>query len=451
MKTQHIELSKLKPHPDNPRVIKDKQFNILCESIAANPDLFEARPLLLSNRTGELVIIGGNQRFAAAKKLGLKTAPCALFEGLTIEREKELMVRDNVQNGDWNWSELGKWDVGGLESWGLEFPKTFFNDITAIEPQPDKVIEIDHNKPVITKAGDVYELGKHRVICGDCTNKQDAAKLFNRQKAAFLFTSPPYSNQRKYSGKDDLSVEKLAQFITVNAEYTDYQCVNLGIQRIDNDINTYWDVYIQVAKQAGLKLLSWNVWDKVNNGTISNQVAMFGIRHEFIFVFGITYKQLNRFIINNTPKKNKSIFVRRGKNDTPIYGGESKRHDYKQLDTIQSILNAGGDNLSKKYSKDHPALFPVELPKQYILSLSNIGEIVVDSFLGSGTTLIAADITERICYGYEIYPLFVDLIVRRYIEFRTANDKPIVIKRNGKQLTTEQIKSYLPIENESIK
>lgn len=450
MKAQHIELSKLKPHPDNPRVIKDKQFTILCESIAANPDLFEARPLLLSNRTGELVIIGGNQRFAAAKKLGLKTVPCALFEGLTVEREKELMVRDNVQNGDWDWGALTKWDVGGLESWGLEFPKTFFNDITAIEPQPDKVIEIDHNKPVITKAGDVYELGKHRVICGDCTNKQDAAKLFNGQKAAFLFTSPPYSNKRKYSGKDDLSVEKLAQFIAVNAEYTDYQCVNLGIQRIDNDINTYWDVYIQVARQAGLKLLSWNVWDKVTCGSIGMQTAMFPIQHEFVFVFGLKSKQLNGFITTQNAGKIKRR-NRRFPDDSVKKMEFFTQNSHKSITTIQSIPSAGSDSLSKKYSKDHPALFPVELPKQYIMSLSNIGEIVVDSFLGSGTTLIAADITERICYGYEIYPLFVDLIVRRYIEFRTANDKPIVIKRNGKQLTTEQIKSYLPIENESTK
>lgn len=105
--------------PNNPRTISDKQFEILVESIIANPEFFYARPILLSNRTGELVAFAGNKRLAASYKAGLRSVPTILFEGLTVEKEHELVIRDNIQNGEWDkealiefWSHMPLIDLG---------------------------------------------------------------------------------------------------------------------------------------------------------------------------------------------------------------------------------------------------------------------------------------------------------------------------------------------------
>lgn len=120
-KLQYRKIETIKKNPKNPRRITDAQFKILCESIKNNPDYFEARPLILSNRTGELVIIAGNQRYEAAIKLGLREVPTFLLENLTEEREREIIARDNVENGDWDYDILAnEWDVAKLQSWGVD-------------------------------------------------------------------------------------------------------------------------------------------------------------------------------------------------------------------------------------------------------------------------------------------------------------------------------------------
>jgi len=114
-------LKDLKKLPNNPRTIKTSDFDKLCKSIKDSPDYFEARPLILSDRTGELIIIAGNQRFEAAKTLKLKEVPTYLIKDLTEEREKEIIIRDNVSNGEWDMDLLAnEWDQNDLEDWGLE-------------------------------------------------------------------------------------------------------------------------------------------------------------------------------------------------------------------------------------------------------------------------------------------------------------------------------------------
>lgn len=118
---KYRKLSDLKKLDSNPRTIKKEQMNTLVKSIKDNPEYFEARPLILSNRTGELVILGGNQRYEASKIIGLKEVPTHLIEGLTIEKEREITIRDNVANGEWDWDLLAnEWDQELLGDWGLE-------------------------------------------------------------------------------------------------------------------------------------------------------------------------------------------------------------------------------------------------------------------------------------------------------------------------------------------
>ena len=120
---EYRKLLELKLLDNNPRIIKENQFKILCDSIKENPDYFEARPIILSDRTGEFVIIAGNQRYRAAMHLKLDTVPTFLMQGLSEEKEKEIVIRDNISNGEWDWDILASeaWgDQKELLEWGLD-------------------------------------------------------------------------------------------------------------------------------------------------------------------------------------------------------------------------------------------------------------------------------------------------------------------------------------------
>lgn len=123
---------------NNPRTIKKADFEKLKESIEKNKEFFEARPLILSNRTGKLVVLGGNQRLRASRELGLKEVPTVLLEGLTEQQEREIVIRDNVSNGDWDMDILAnEWEVEDLKDWGVSVASwsedelnSFFEDAT---------------------------------------------------------------------------------------------------------------------------------------------------------------------------------------------------------------------------------------------------------------------------------------------------------------------------------
>lgn len=121
---EYRPIAELRELPGNPRTIKKDQFEKLKKSIKDNADYFEARPIILSDRTGELVILAGNQRYKAAKAIGLKEVPTILLPNLTEEREKEIIIRDNVENGEWDMDALAnEWDASQLEEWGVEVPE----------------------------------------------------------------------------------------------------------------------------------------------------------------------------------------------------------------------------------------------------------------------------------------------------------------------------------------
>lgn len=132
---QYRKLTELKKLPNNPRIIRDKQFKTLCDSIRDNPKYFEARPVILSNRTGELVIIAGNQRYEAAKSLKLKEVPTFLIEGLDEAKEREIIIRDNISNGEFDFDELANsWSDLPLVDWGVDLPEDWLNPVEGIDP-----------------------------------------------------------------------------------------------------------------------------------------------------------------------------------------------------------------------------------------------------------------------------------------------------------------------------
>ena len=138
---EYRPIKDLKELPGNPRIIKKDQFEKLKQSIKDNADYFEARPIILSDRTGELVILAGNQRYKAAKALGLKEVPTILLPNLTEEREKEIIIRDNVENGDWDWDTLfNEWDTDKLQEWGVTNIKQSIQDEKDIAENPPTIV-----------------------------------------------------------------------------------------------------------------------------------------------------------------------------------------------------------------------------------------------------------------------------------------------------------------------
>ena len=271
--------------------------------------------------------------------------------------------------------------------------------------------------------GDLFEIGEHRLLCGDSTDIDAVARLMNGKKSELLFTSPPYSDMREYNGNKDLSVNNLVEFITSFYEYCEYQVINLGIQRKDNDINEYWNDYIIKARDNGYKFLSWNVWAKPSAGSIGNQSAFFPISHEWIFVFGKKFKDINRTQERSTAIKESRTHrkVRQAdgsmKNSTVGFQGALKE--------MESVFYSNPE--LGEIRKEHPATFPIELPSEYIKAITNEGDLIAEPFTGSGTTMVASHQLKRKCYGMELDPKYCQVIIDRMRKL----DPTLVIKRNG--------------------
>lgn len=263
------------------------------------------------------------------------------------------------------------------------------------------------------KSGDFWQIGAHRILCGDSTAKDDVARLMNGETSELLFTSPPYSDQRTYSGNDDLSVGNLKKFIPAFADYCKYFVVNLGIKRVDDEIFEYWQDYIAAARDTGLKFLSWNVWDRGQPTSIGHQTAMFGIDHEWLFVFGEKKKKL----VNTVPTKDSSRdrqkykhrrSRRNEKGNLEIADKWEETKPFKHLGTVTHLSCA--NTISESI---HPAMFPVALPATYIEAMTARNQIVVEPFLGSGTTIIACENLNRVCLAMEKSPDYVAVALER--------------------------------------
>lgn len=177
---KHRDISSLTKLEGNPRIIKDRQFESLCKSIKDNPDYFEARPLILSNRTGELVIIAGNQRYEAAKHLNLKKVPTYLIEGLTEEREREIIIRDNVNNGEWDHDILAnEWDIDELLEWGVQLP--VFGDFSEKIKESDTDNLLDQLTIKLNYSENEYDIVKEQLSKIAVTPEQAVWKLLGNE------------------------------------------------------------------------------------------------------------------------------------------------------------------------------------------------------------------------------------------------------------------------------
>ena len=379
-----VKISAIKANSKNPRVIKDDKFKKLVQSIKEFPDMLNKRPLIcFTDVDKKYVVLGGNMRLKAAQEIGLKEMPIILADDWTQEQRDEFLIKDNVGFGEWDWDQLAnEWDSELLDNWGLDIPNF---DKEVLEAEED---DFDTTPPEIpiTVLGDLYEIGDHRLLCGDSTDSDQVAKLMNGQKADMVFTDPPYgvsyqSNMRTKTEKFDV-LENDNVFIT---EWIN----NLPLfSKGFVFVWTSWKVlkqWIEFCEPIG-ELSNLIIWDKGGGG-------IGDLKKTFLTDFEIAL-----------------VYHR---------GAEIKG---KRLGSVWSVGKDSGSNYL------HPTQKPVELPAMAIENITNKNELILDLFLGSGSTMVASHQLKRKCYGMELDPKYCDVIVNRMI----ALDIDIKIKLNGK-------------------
>ena len=188
-----VNITEVISNPNNPRLIKDDKFKKLVKSIQDFPDMLNVRPIVVNT---DMVVLGGNMRLKAIKEAGIKEINVDIVDW-NEQQQKEFIVKDNVGYGEWDWDDLANnWDAEELTDWGLDIPNFDSNVLEAEEDDfavPDGGIETD------IVLGDLFEIGEHRLLCGDSTCSDTVAKLMNGEKADITFTSPPYNANAKSS------------------------------------------------------------------------------------------------------------------------------------------------------------------------------------------------------------------------------------------------------------
>ena len=403
LRVVYTPLDTLTEYPNNPRQHDTKQLIKIQNSIEKFGFI---NPILVDEHNE---IIAGHARLAAARLAHLPQVPVIRLEHLSTAQKKAYRIADNKL------AELGTWSIENLQLEFQELEKldldfslgiTGFDmgDIDLIlegkeakaDPKANNIPFIPDNE-VVTREGDIWILGEHRIICGNSLQKETLSPLMEDKKADMVFTDPPYNvkinghvcgagnvqhKEFKFAS-GEMTVEEFTQFLKTSFELLcmfskdgslHYICMDW---RHIKEIMTAAEVYDQFKNLC--------VWRKDNAGMGS----FYRSQHELIFMF----KHGKEPHINNV--------------ELGIHGRyRTNVWNYAGVNTPSA------ENAEKRAM--HPTVKPVELIKDAILDASNRGGVVLDTFLGSGSTLIAAEKAGRICYGVELEPKYVDTAIRRY-------------------------------------
>jgi len=378
---EKVKISKVIPNENNPRFIKDYKFKKLVKSIQDFPEMLKLRPIVVNK---DMVVLGGNMRLKACKEAGLKEVYILKADELTEQQQREFIVKDNVGFGEWDWDILAnEWDIKQLEEWGLDgFP---FED-EVLEAEEDDYQEPEDLK-VDVVLGDLIEIGEHRLLCGDSTDADQVAKLMNGEKADMVFTDPPYgvsykSNHRKNNSKvqfdvlenDDKFLDFLPNLILFSKQ------ISAWFIWTSHQVYPIWR---EMYKDYYSNTIIWNK-GKMSMGDLSS--------------YGNNYEM--------------ALFCSQGK---PKLKGERKK-------AIWEINVEAGSEYK------HPTQKPVTLAAFAIPDFINENDLVMDLFLGSGSTMVAAHQLKRKCYGMELDPKYCQVIIDRMRKLDTS----LKIKINGK-------------------
>jgi len=337
--------------------------------------MLEARPIVVNP---DMIVLGGNMRLKACKAAGLTEAP-VYVASWEESKAKEFIVKDNVGFGEWDWDILAnEWDAVELEEWGLDV-WTPDEEPTEGLTDPDDVPEVPEEPT--TKPGDLWILGDHRLLCGDSTKAEDVEKLMNGERADMVFTDPPYAlfgNSTGASVADDKMIRPFfrdiarAMLRACKPASHFYSCLDWKS----------WSAVMDSYSQAGLTTKNMIVWDK-GSAALGQSYRS---QHELI-MFGLVASV--------------------GVSITKSLGVEVGRITDANVWTIKREQNQGM----------HSALKPQEVMIRAIKNSSDSNALVLDLFLGSGSTLISCQQTGRKCYGMELDPKYCDVIVKRWEDF----------------------------------
>jgi hypothetical protein len=184
------KISEVKINPNNPRLIKDDKFKKLVRSIKDFPEMLEIRPIVVNS---DMVVLGGNMRLKACQEAGIKEVPIIIADNLTEEQQREFLIKDNVGFGEYDWDMLAnEWDAEELDKWGLDIPINENDTIYEAEPEEDNY-EIPTEIETDIVLGDLFEIGEHRLLCGDSTQTDTWQKVMDGKLADMVMTDPPYN------------------------------------------------------------------------------------------------------------------------------------------------------------------------------------------------------------------------------------------------------------------
>ena len=394
-------ITEIKPNPNNPRLIKDHKFKQLVKSIQDFPQMLELRPIVIDENN---MVLGGNMRLKACLEAGLTDVPVIHANNLSEEKKKEFIVKDNVGYGEWDWDDLANnWDALELTEWGLDIPNF---DAEVLEAQEDDFAAPDGGIETDIVLGDLFEIGEHRLLCGDSTDSDQVAKLMNGQKADISFTSPPYNagksealsgnthtidnkyNEYNDNQTKDNYLDLLIGFTNnalLNSDYLICNIQSLAGNKIAliEYLNEYKDNFIDVA-----------IWDKGHGAPAMAENVM-------------TSAWEYMFFISSKDKASRAIPNANFRGTVPnIYRGKPNRNN--------------------EFSSVHAATFPIDLP-EWALQFTKEGNIILDQFCGTGTTMVASHQLKRKCYGMELDAKYCQVIVDRMRKL----DPTLEIKKNG--------------------
>ena len=435
---QHWPIERLIDYARNPRK-NDHAVDRMAAAIVE----FGFRIPVVARSTGE--VVDGHLRLKAARKLGLKTVPVVLSDELSDVQIKtiRLIANRSVSWAQWD-EELLSLELAELSEAGYDLGLTGFSseeieellagitedpateDEAAAGSESSNADEDDVTPPTVavTRPGDLWLLGEHRLLCADSSDAAAVARLLEGERAHLLFTSPPYASQRDYTAGGISDWDALMQGVFGAARAAlreDAQLlVNLGLVHRDNEWQPYWDGWIAWMRTQGWRRFGWYVWDQ--SVTVPGDWAgRLAPRHEFVFHFNRRSRKPNKTV----PCKwaGHETHLRADGSSTAMRGKDGKvgawnhagqpTQEFRIPDSVVEVTRQRG-RIGEGI--DHPAVFPLGLPKFFIEAYTDAGEIVFEPFAGSGTTLLAGQLTGRPVRAIELAPEYVDVALRRWLQ-----------------------------------
>jgi len=388
----NLPIEQLQINTDNPRKIKSERLQKLADSLNGTPELFNARPCLCSNRTGVNIILGGNMRYLAAKKLKWKTVPAIIIPNLTIEQEQEITIKDNGDFGEWDFEQLANaWDHLPLVDWGVNLPVDWIKKQSGYS-EKDNAIPTEP-ETVVIKKGDLIELGAHRVLCGDSTINDNIEVLMGGKNYDCIVFDPPY---------------ELVDLYKVIPKFVE-----------NKKLVVFWDFKrFGVAPYSAIKK-GWEpqyefIWDNVTSWFTPNRPLQ---KHKACGVFcEDPFFDTDLAVIHDgKERKAKIVSNTRGKYDyKPLDGA---RH-ISTVEQFQNTTIEGGHAHAK--------------PMDWVSAIYNglRCESFLDLFGGSGSTLIYCEKNRKESFTIEIEENNCQIIIQRWCDFTCNN----TIKINGEEI-----------------